>query len=112
MQNSSPECGCEGGVSPELLVANTVIEISLPLDEHGRDISPNVWQHRPLKHEEAGIVAEPQILPEEASCRVCDGVGYYGRCLYVFKYSYILIIMISRCIDLSLLHVFPRPPLK
>ena len=95
-----------------MLVANTVIEISL-LDEHGRDVSPNVWQHRPLKHEEAGIVAEPQILPEEASCRLGDGVGYYGRCLYVFKYSYILIIvMISRCIDLSLPHTFPRPPLK
>ena len=38
-----------------------------PLDEHGGDISPNVRQHTPFKHEEAGIVAEPQVLPEEAS---------------------------------------------
>ena len=58
--------GCEGGPSPKMLVVNTVIDIS-PLDEHGGDISPNVWQHRPLKHEEAGIVAESQVLPEEAS---------------------------------------------
>ena len=72
--DSSPEVfrpnisGCEGGPSPEVLVANIVIEISL-LDEHGGDISPNVWQHRLFKHEEAGIVAEPQVLPEEHQSR-------------------------------------------
>ena len=49
-----------------MLVANTEIEMSL-LDEHGVEISPNVWQHVPFKHEEAGIIAEPQILPEGAS---------------------------------------------
>ena len=49
-----------------MLVANTATETSL-LDEQGVEISPNVWQHVPFKHEEAGIVAEPQILPEGAS---------------------------------------------
>ena len=49
-----------------MLVANTVTEMSL-LDEQGGEISPNVWQHVPFKHEEAGIIAEPQILPEGAS---------------------------------------------
>ena len=69
---SSPECfklnisGCESGPSPKMLVANRVIEIS-PLEEHDEEISPNVWQHRRFKHEEAGIAAESQILPEEAS---------------------------------------------
>ena len=49
-----------------MLVENTEIEIS-PSDEHGGEISPNVWQHTSFEHEEAGIVAEPQIIPEEAS---------------------------------------------
>ena len=52
-----------------MLVENTEIEI-LPSDEHGGDISPNVWQHVPFKQEEAGMVAEPQIPPEEASVYV------------------------------------------
>ena len=58
--------GFEGCPSPKMLVANTVIEMSRS-DEHGREISLNVWQHIPFKHKEAGMVAEPQILPEEAS---------------------------------------------
>ena len=47
-----------------MLVANTEIEMS-PLDEHGGETSPNVWQQVPFKHEEAGIVAESQIPPGE-----------------------------------------------
>jgi hypothetical protein len=58
--------GFEGGPSPKLLVENTDIEMSSS-DEHGEDISPNVWQHVPFEQEEAGMVAEPQVLPEEAS---------------------------------------------
>ena len=54
-----------------MLVENTEIEIS-PSDEHGGEISPNKWQHVPFncKQEEAGMVAEPQILPEETSVYV------------------------------------------
>ena len=52
-----------------MLVENTEIEMS-PSDEHDREISPNVWQHVPFKQEEAGMVAEPQSLPEEASVYV------------------------------------------
>ena len=61
--------GFEGCQSPKTLVANTVIEMS-PSDKHGGENSPNVWQHIPFKHEETGMVAEPQILPEEASIYV------------------------------------------
>ena len=58
---------CEGGPSPKMLVVNTEIETSQS-GEHGGEISPNVWQHTPFsEHEEDGIVAEPQIHPEEAS---------------------------------------------
>jgi hypothetical protein len=38
-----------------------------PSDKHGEEISPNEWQHIPFEQEEEGMVAEPQILPEEAS---------------------------------------------
>ena len=77
LPGSSPEVfklnikGCEGGPSPITLVTNTEIEMS-PSDEQGGEISPNVWQHTPFidKHKEAGMLAEPQILPEEASVYV------------------------------------------
>ena len=52
-----------------MLVENTKIEMS-PSDEHGGEISPNVWQQVPFKQEEAGMVAEPQSLPEETSVYV------------------------------------------
>ena len=50
-------------------VENTEIEMS-PSDEHGGEISSNEWQHIPSMHEEAGIVAEPHIPPEETSAYV------------------------------------------
>jgi hypothetical protein len=52
-----------------MLVEKTDIEMS-PSDEHGEDISPNVWQHVPFEQDEAGMVAEPQVLPDEASVYV------------------------------------------
>ena len=52
-----------------MLVEYTEIEMS-PSDEHGGEISPNVWQHVPFKQEEAGMVAEPHMPPEEASVYV------------------------------------------
>ena len=55
---------CECGPSPKALVANTEIEMS-PLDEHGGEMAPNVWQQVPFKHEKAGMVAESQFLPRE-----------------------------------------------
>ena len=47
-----------------MLVANIEIEMS-PSGEHGEEISPNMWQHIPFKHEEAGMVAESQFLSRE-----------------------------------------------
>ena len=57
---------CDTGPSPSTLIANAVTIMSVDGGHNDVEIS-NTWLHIPSSQEEAGMVDEPQMLPEQES---------------------------------------------